>query len=57
MGIKAIRSCYPQGKIKAFTLSYDDGNVADRKLVGMFNKYGLKGTFHLNSGPILEFPP
>ena len=57
MGIKAIRSCYPQGKIKAFTLSYDDGNVADRKLVGMFNKYGLKGTFHLNSGPILNGDP
>ena len=57
MGIKAIRSCYPQGKIKAFTLSYDDGNVADRKLVGIFNKNGLKGTFHLNSGPILNGDP
>lgn len=54
MAQKTIRSCYPQGKIKAFTLSYDDGNVADRKLVSIFNKNGLKGTFHLNSGPILD---
>jgi len=31
-------------------MSYDDGKKADRKLVAIFNKYGIKGTFHLNSG-------
>lgn len=41
---------FPEGKDKALTFSYDDGNVADRKLVSIFNKYGLKATFHLNSG-------
>lgn len=42
--------CYPEGKFKALTLSYDDGIDADRRLVDIFNKWGLKSTFHLNSG-------
>lgn len=41
---------YPGGKKKALTMSYDDGRDSDRKLVGIFNKYGIRGTFHLNSG-------
>lgn len=57
MPFKTIRSCYPQGKTKAFTLSYDDGNEADRKLVPIFNKNKLKATFHLNSGLILNGDP
>lgn len=40
---------YPEGKKKALTMSYDDGMEFDRKLIGIFNKYGIKGTFHLNS--------
>ena len=31
-------------------MSYDDGKLEDRRLVSIFNKYGIKGTFHLNSG-------
>ena len=42
--------CFPGGKHKALTMSYDDGRVSDRRLVALFNQYGLKGTFHLNSG-------
>ncbi|MBW4082459.1 polysaccharide deacetylase family protein [Paenibacillus sp. S150] len=42
--------CYPQGRHKALTMSYDDGRRADERLVGLFNQYGIKGTFHLNSG-------
>ena len=38
------------GKHHALTMSYDDGMIFDRKLVDIFNKYGIKGTFHLNSG-------
>lgn len=38
------------GKKKAITFSYDDGIVYDRRLVDIFNKYGLKCTFNLNSG-------
>lgn len=37
------------GKNKAVTFSFDDGVTQDIRLVEMFNKYGLKGTFNLNS--------
>lgn len=42
--------CFPEGKHKAVTMSYDDGKVGDRRLVELFNRHGFKGTFHLNSG-------
>lgn len=45
-----IYLCYPGGKHKALTMSYDDGRRADERLVQIFNKNGIKGTFHLNSG-------
>lgn len=38
------------GKRFAVTVSYDDGMVFDRKLISIFNEYGIRGTFHLNSG-------
>jgi len=38
------------GKQKAVTFSYDDGTVQDIFLTELFNKYGLKATFNLNSG-------
>lgn len=38
------------GKMKALTFSYDDGVTQDRRLVEIFNKYGLKATFNINSG-------
>ena len=41
---------YPQGKRFALTFSYDDGQYFDRQLVDIFNRYGMKATFHLNSG-------
>lgn len=40
---------YPGGKKRIVTFSYDDGNPKDIELVDIFNKYGLKATFHLNS--------
>lgn len=40
---------FPEGKCKALTFSYDDGVAADKKLVALLNKYGLKGTFNINS--------
>ena len=40
---------FPEGKAKALVLSFDDGMIADRRLVKLMNDYGLKGTFHLNS--------
>lgn len=41
---------FMNGKTKALTLSYDDGTVHDRKLVELMNRYGIRGTFNLNSG-------
>lgn len=38
------------GKMKAVTFSYDDGVLQDKRLIKLFNKYGLKGTFNINSG-------
>lgn len=38
------------GKLKVLTLSYDDGVVQDIRLIQIMNKYGLKGTFNINSG-------
>lgn len=40
---------FPGGKIKAVTLSYDDGCYQDIRLAEILDKYGLKGTFNLNS--------
>ena len=48
--MKKIGYRYPQGKMKALTMSYDDGTIHDRRLVEIFNAHGIKGTFHLNSG-------
>ena len=45
-----IKKLYPQGKAKAFSVSYDDGVLQDVRFVNLLNQYGLKGTFNLNSG-------
>ncbi len=45
---------FPEGKKKAFTLSYDDAHNHDIRLVEMFNKYNVKATFHLNAGILDE---
>jgi len=41
---------FPGGRAKALTMSYDDGVRADVRLIEIFNKHGVKGTFHLNAG-------
>ena len=53
--LKTIYTCFPDGKNKVLTMSYDDGTVSDRRLVEIFNKYGIKGSFHLNGGVIDGF--
>ena len=35
---------------KYFTLSYDDGLEQDKRIVELMKKYGIRGTFNLNSG-------
>lgn len=41
---------FPGGRKKAFTLSTDDGVTQDGRLASLMRKYGIKGTFNLNSG-------
>jgi len=36
--------------MKYFLLSFDDGTVHDKRLVELLNRYGIPGTFNLNSG-------
>ena len=45
-----VYNCFPEGKAKALTMSYDDGKLQDERLLSIFNKYGIKGTFNLNYG-------
>ena len=49
-GMPKVVMTFPEGKHKVLTMSYDDGKASDRRLVEIFNRYGIKGTFHLNSG-------
>lgn len=42
-------NCKNTGKKKFITFSYDDGDTQDIRLIELMNKYGLKGTFNLNS--------
>ena len=48
--IKNIYTVFPEGKHKVLTLSYDDGKIADKRLVALLNEYGIKCTFNVNSG-------
>ena len=43
---------FPNAKRKALTFSYDDGVEQDARLMEIFNKHGLKGTFNLNGQPL-----
>lgn len=43
-----VYTCFPGGKAKALTMSYDDGKLQDERLVAIFNQYGIKGTFNIN---------
>ncbi len=54
--LKTIYTCFPEGKHKVLTMSYDDGKQADRRLVALFNKNGIKGTFHINAGITMRDP-
>lgn len=49
-----VYTCFPEGKAKALTMSYDDGKVEDIRLLEIFNKYGIKGTFNLNYGIMIS---
>ena len=48
MDLRLVR--FPGGKPKALTFSYDDGVEQDVRLVEIFKKHNLFGTFNVNSG-------
>lgn len=48
--LRKIYTCFPGGKHKCLTMSYDDGREEDRRLVALFNQHGIRGTFNLNAG-------
>ncbi len=48
--MNSIRFAFKDGKNKALTMSYDDGVTADKRLIEIFNKNGIKGSFHINGG-------
>ncbi len=50
--LKKIYTCFPGGKHKVLTMSYDDGWGEDRRLVEIFNRHGIRGTFNLNAGAL-----
>ena len=41
---------FPEGKVKALTLSYDDAVEQDIRFIDILNAHGLKCTFNVNSG-------
>ena len=49
MKIRKDENIMLSGINKAITFSYDDGVTQDKRLIEIFNKYGLKATFNLNS--------
>ncbi len=48
-GVRPFALAFPGWRRKALTFSYDDGHGADRRLVEIFNRYGMHGTFNLNT--------
>ncbi len=51
---RTIRMRFPGFREKAVTLSYDDGQIHDKRLIEIMSKHGIKGTFNLNSNNYTE---
>ncbi len=47
-------SLWKNGCTRAVSFTFDDGRYEDYRLVELFNKYGLKGSFHLNNPGFLS---
>lgn len=41
---------FPGGRKRALTFSYDDAVTQDLRFLELMNRYGLKGTFNINTG-------
>ena len=42
-----IEFLFPEGKDKAVTFSYDDAQIYDRRLVSIFDQYGMLSLIHI----------
>jgi len=49
-----IKYLYKDGKRKALTMSYDDCPPEDGRLIELFNRYHIKGTFHIISARLAK---
>jgi len=54
MGYPEMILRFPNFKTRAVTLSFDDGKIEDIKMAEILNKYGIKCTFNLPAGCIIE---
>ena len=45
---------YPGFKMKAITLSYEDGRNFDRQMIEILDRYGVRCTFNLNSAVLYK---
>ncbi len=52
--MKYLHMRFPEAKLKAATLSFDDGVKQDIRFSQTLNKYGIKCTFNINSGKFGE---
>ena len=48
-GARPFALAFPGWRRKALTFSYDDAPGADRRLVEIFNRHGMKATFNVNT--------
>jgi len=48
---------FPGGKRKALTFTFDDGTIEDVRLIEIFRKNGMRGTFNLNYGRMGNVTP
>lgn len=48
--MKEIYLRFPEGRKKAFTISYDDNITQDERLIELMKKYHIKGTFNIIPG-------
>lgn len=51
------KNLFPGGKPKALTFSYDDATAQDLRLLGILKRYGMTGTFNINSGRVYHTLP
>jgi len=45
---------FPGGRMRALTLSYDDGVQQDARLIEILDRYGIKCTFNLNGSHLID---